>query len=1236
MPTPLATSRGDAPQGRARAATPQGSMGRPAAAEARQGQGAAAGMPVFLRRQGAAAPAREGGGPGGRGGEPGGRPAELRVAGPAAARSGAAATGATRTAAAAGAGTGLGVGAAVPATAGGTGGAATGLHFGGPDLLMPEPAAGLSAAEQQRLNSVGAQAASAAAATSAMPPAEQTVADARSAVAEPQAEANARAAAALSEALGERAAPSPEIEALCTRIQEAIRRRRPPDEDALVQFDPRAATQAAGDELNASVQGQSEQVQGSYQQLQQPPSGAPAPPAQPLSPPAGQVESPPIDAQAAVPDPVPPETVSLDADVAANGNRISEAGMVSEASALIIDPANPVSQAREGQANLSEAAARDPQEVLAEQSAVRDQALGAMQDLQARTLAALQASRVATASGVGGGMVRMGGTEAQMRTQASSQAQTIFNGASDQVRSLLEPLPRTALQRWQSGIAVLSSQVDQDSEQFNRWKRERYEGVSGAALELVEGVIGLPDWAIAWLNGIEERFGAGVCDLLREISVEVNSVIASCEDIIAAANTRIKEVFDALPESLRDWAAGEQAQFSAQLDGLRQEAQNSRDSFNHQLSQEASQAVQSVRERIHTMRQEAGGWVGQISAAIERFAENPARFIVEGLLQRLGINPSAFWGVVNRIGSVIDSIAADPLGFAGTLARAMGQGFHQFFSNAATHISGGFFAWLFSGLGSVGVQIPSDFSLGSLITFFLQLMGITWDRIRGILARYIGEENVALLERAYELIALLIERGPAGIFEMLREQLNPQMILDQILSSAVDFLIDALIRAVTPRIIGLFNPAGAILQAIEAIYRILSWLFENAARLFGLVETVVNGAAELIAGNVGGMANAVEGSLARLIAPVIDFLAGYLGLGNLPNRIADTIGNFQEMVLRVIDRVVAWIAQRARGLLRALGVGGEERDVKTRARERLSSLLGEDATVEDAKNLLPRVEQELRGEGLVRLTIFPSESDGITDYIIDAEASPLRHILRLASIVSERRASVQMAVRIKTSSADAFALKTEERDLRREGMRVSPSFNPIRHFPSRQQGLVNSEIRTHQFPKNDAIGRNGDFSTADIERSGGFLTSGGFLIAPNAGSNEVELLTWNTQSDHKRESNQGHAEHNFDGWLKTQDTSFLSRITEIELDLRRYSPCDTCCLLLDSLAKFVRGKSQNDHVVFKIHFSKFYERGDMEHQHTTKQGLDILMKKWTPVDIPRPPWESDNERATKLHVTPMR
>jgi len=201
-------------------------------------------------------------------------------------------------------------------------------------------------------------------------------------------------------------------------------------------------------------------------------------------------------------------------------------------------------------------------------------------------------------------------------------------------------------------------------------------------------------------------------------------------------------------------------------------------------------------------------------------------------------------------------------------------------------------------------------------------MGITWDRIRTMLARHIGERNIELIERAYEIISNLIEMGPQGVFEMIREQLDPRNILNQVLQAAVEFLIETLITRVAARIVMMLNPAGAVLQAVEAIYRVLRWIFDNAARIFSLIEAIVNGAAALIAGNLSGMANAVEGALARLIAPVIDFLAGFLGLGALPDRIADTIRGFQDWVMGIIERVVRWIAQRARRLLRSLGVGG--------------------------------------------------------------------------------------------------------------------------------------------------------------------------------------------------------------------------------------------------------------------------------------------------------------------------
>ncbi|MCB0637715.1 MAG: hypothetical protein KDC54_13890, partial [Lewinella sp.] len=301
-------------------------------------------------------------------------------------------------------------------------------------------------------------------------------------------------------------------------------------------------------------------------------------------------------------------------------------------------------------------------------------------------------------------------------------------------------------------------------------------------------------------------------------------------------------------------------------------------------------------------------------------------------LSLVGIEPSAFWNLLSRIEQVMADIADDPLGFASNLLAAIGAGFEQFFDNFVSHLFEGFIEWLFSGLGAMGIEIPSDFSLSSIITFFLQLMGITWDRIRELLAKHIGEENVALLEQAFEIISDLIELGPEGVFQLIEDQLDPAHILDTIIDMAVDYVVEALVEQATIRIIGLFNPVGAIVQAIEAIYRVFKWIFENAARIFTLVESVVNGMADIIAGNIAGMAATVENALARLLVPVIDFVAEFLHLGELPEKVADAVRGLQNWVEGILDRVIGWLANQARGILSALGLtedgeqeeGGEE------------------------------------------------------------------------------------------------------------------------------------------------------------------------------------------------------------------------------------------------------------------------------------------------------------------------
>ncbi len=234
----------------------------------------------------------------------------------------------------------------------------------------------------------------------------------------------------------------------------------------------------------------------------------------------------------------------------------------------------------------------------------------------------------------------------------------------------------------------------------------------------------------------------------------------------------------------------------------------------------------------------------------------------------------------------------------------------------------GLFAWLFSKMSEAGVTMPRDFSIPSIVSLVLDIMGINWQRVRMLLARHIGEQNVAHIEQAYDIITTFVARGPLGLVELMREQLDPASIVNMIRETAIRYLMESIVTRVAARILMMLNPAGAILQAIEAIYRVLSWIYENAARIFTLIEAVVNGAAQVLAGNVGGLAGLVEHALVGLMVPVIDFLADYLGLGGIPAAIRDLVMGLQARIERILDRVIGFIAEKARTLLGAMSGGG--------------------------------------------------------------------------------------------------------------------------------------------------------------------------------------------------------------------------------------------------------------------------------------------------------------------------
>jgi hypothetical protein len=776
-----------------------------------------------------------------------------------------------------------------------------------PEPLMPPPPGALSPAAQQRLLNAQSNTGHASQIAADLPSAAENTAAARGAVTEPAEETEARASGALAAELGNRPAPSAAILELCANIRQVIREHRPPDENALLRTDPEASANQAGNRLSQNVSADTNRVGQEYNQLSQDPSGAPQQTGTPSETPPEAVATPPLNAAQATPDAVEHAGVSLAADVTNTQASMDAAGMNSDTAQLVQN--GPIAEARAAQGELSQTAQTSPAQVLAQQDVALGTARNDMESLQAQALQALQQSRSGAVQAASAQQTSMVGTEEQKRAELGRQAEAIFTDAQTKVSALLEPLTGTAMQMWDAGKERLATEFRQHLARVQGWVDERHSGIGGAIVGAWDAITGLPSWVTLEYDKAERTFGDGVCNLITEISTHVNGVIQTCETLIDSANQQIETLFNNAPAELRDWAAGEQERFHSRLDGVRNTIQTAQQNFNRDLAGRAAQAVQEVRQEVHALRETARGLIGRVARAIGIFLADPIRFIINGLLSLAGIDPSRFWALINRIQRVISHIVEDPMRIANNLLSAIGQGFQLFFDNIWGHLQRGLFDWLFSSLGSVGVQIPRDLSLRSTITFFLQLMGLSWQTIRRFVARHVGERNIAMIEQVFEVISVFVRQGPAGLFEMLREHFNPVELLETVKQAAIEYIRNAVITQVARRIVMMLNPVGAVLQAVEAIYRVIRWLFENAARIFTLIETVVNGVANLIAGNVAGMANSVEQALGRLVAPVIDFLAGFLGLGDLPERIANVIRGLQARVEAVLDRVIGGVVR---------------------------------------------------------------------------------------------------------------------------------------------------------------------------------------------------------------------------------------------------------------------------------------------------------------------------------------
>ena len=221
--------------------------------------------------------------------------------------------------------------------------------------------------------------------------------------------------------------------------------------------------------------------------------------------------------------------------------------------------------------------------------------------------------------------------------------------------------------------------------------------------------------------------------------------------------------------------------------------------------------------------------------------------------------------------------------------------------------------WLLGALGGSGLQLPERFDLRGIVSLVMQVLGLTYQRMRGTLVRLLGSEQlVQRAEQAVDFLVTLVRDGIGAAWERITEFVGN--LQEMVLGGIRDWVARSVVGQAIARLVTLFNPAGAVIQAIMGVYNTVAFFIERAQQLGALAESVFESIATIAGGNIGAAAAYVERTMARTIPVMLGFLARFIGLGNVGEQIQNIVRRVQAPIEQAMERVAGWIVTQARRL----------------------------------------------------------------------------------------------------------------------------------------------------------------------------------------------------------------------------------------------------------------------------------------------------------------------------------
>jgi len=508
------------------------------------------------------------------------------------------------------------------------------------------------------------------------------------------------------------------------------------------------------------------------------------------------------------------------------------------------------------------------------------------------------------------------------RTRIASEIDAIYNTAKTDVERILEELETKVSEKFTAAFerakVAFERHVDK---RMTAYKAERYSGLIGAGRWLKDKLLGMPKEVEKFFVEGRQVFIDHMDKELTAISLFVAKQLNSAKDRIAQGRQEVTDYVTELPENLQSIGQEAAVAIQDQFDSLQDSVNEKQDTLIESLAQQYSSALEEVDARIEEMKAENSGLIDAVMGAIM------------GVIETIINIKNMLLNLLAKAISAIGTIISDPIGFLTNFFAGIKMGFEQFGTNILKHLQAGFLSWLTGAMSGINLQMPDDiFSLKGIFSLASQILGFTWDRVRAIGVKVIGEPIIKALEIGFDIVMILKNEGIAGLWEYIKDQFND--LKETVMNAIMDMIQSQVIQAGIKWILGLLSPVGAFIKACMAIIDVVVFFVQKAKQIMELIDAFLDSILAVASGSIGAVANLIENALARTVPVLIGFLASLLGLSGLAAKVTKIFQKIQQRVEKAVTKLWVKLKEMGKKVLKMLGFGKEEEEVEEKDEEK--------------------------------------------------------------------------------------------------------------------------------------------------------------------------------------------------------------------------------------------------------------------------------------------------------------